>query len=503
MLKVLKKKNWMQELSLYYERIRNSCPDDKLMILFDIDGTILDMRFMIFYVLKLFDKTHGTDFFKTLKVSDIVVHENQIENLLDQFQVQQQMKEKIIKWYVKYRWTSTAILESHRPFVGVMDVIRWFQMQPNTYVGLNTGRPESIRRDTIRSLNELGKEYKVIFTDDLLYMNPYGWEKNVTNSKASGVRHFQNGGYHVFAFIDNEPENLEAVSKSDLSKEILLLHANTIYESKRKKLPSNSVRGIKYDITDLIHEESLPRHVKFVWHGVNDKANLRQFIASNVQWAELDIRLGPSKERLILRHDSFKEMPMQEGEDFLYLEQVLEILDRTGKSIKFDLKENGSALDNLLKTLQTYNLDNSRLWFNGNTEVLKEDGFRKLVKAYPGAIIQCPIDFIYPIIFSIPEKARDTLDLFKGWGINRFSLSWQTPGMKGILDQIEEWGFESNIYNVPDLESFLKAVLLLPRSITADFNFPKWNYFGRGSGENMKHYEYAIRRSCQRVYSNI
>ena len=33
---------------------------------------------------------------------------------------------------------------------------------------------------------------------------------------------------------------------------------------------------------------------------------------------------------------------------------------------------------------------------------------------------------------------------------------------------------------MPDLEAFLEAALLLPASVTADFNFPEWNYDGRG-----------------------
>jgi hypothetical protein len=45
---------------------------------------------------------------------------------------------------------------------------------------------------------------------------------------------------------------------------------------------------------------------------------------------------------------------------------------------------------------------------------------------------------------------------------------------------VEGLGWEVNLYGVPDLESFLEAALLLPTSVTADFNFPEWNYFGRG-----------------------
>jgi hypothetical protein len=76
------KKNWMAELASHHEKTRHSRPQDKLMILFDIDGTILNMRYMILYVLRSFDKEHDTRFFQKLQVSDISVHENQVDHLL-------------------------------------------------------------------------------------------------------------------------------------------------------------------------------------------------------------------------------------------------------------------------------------------------------------------------------------------------------------------------------------------------------------------------------------
>ena len=52
-----------------------------------------------------------------------------------------------------------------------------------------------------------------------------------------------------------------------------------------------------------------------------------------------------------------------------------------------------------------------------------------------------------------------------------------------LFNSVERWGFNINLYDVPDLEAFLRAALMLPRSLTADFNFPAWQYYGRGSGE--------------------
>ena len=69
--------------------------------------------------------------------------------------------------------------------------------------------------------------------------------------------------------------------------------------------------------------------------------------------------------------------------------------------------------------------------------------------------------------------------------------------MRQLFDQMDRWGFEVNIYNVTDLESFLQAVLLMPHSVTSDYNFPKWHYYGQGSGEKGEHYEYSMRKVYQ------
>lgn len=491
-------RSWMAELASHYEKTRQLNPQHRLMILFDIDGTILDMRYMVLHVLQAFDKSQGTHFFRRLKFSDITVHENQVERLLAIFQIPPKKQREILDWYNQHRWSSKFVLHSHQPFSAVLEVVRWFQLQPNTFVGLNSGRPEQLRSDTLRSLNELGEEFKVQFTDDLLYMNPQGWEKDVENSKVAGVRHFQEAGYRIFAFVDNEPDNLNAIAKIDPDKEILLLHANTIFESKRTRLSPRIVKGKTYDLTELIPEKALPQHIQFVWHGVNDEANMRQFLASDIAWAECDVRMDPLGDKLILRHDSFTEAPLEEDEEWLDFEYLLGRLLKAGKSIKMDLKAGGILVDKVVDCFASQSLDDAQLWFNGNVERLQKEGFRKLATAHPRAVLQCPVDFLAPLICSAPEKAKEILDMFTAWGINRFSISWQTQNMCAFFDQMDKWGYEVNIYNVPDLESFLEAVLLMPRSITSDFNFPKWHYYGTGSGEGGDYFGYSVRKRRRR-----
>jgi len=487
-------KNWMKQLACHYEKMRNRYPNDRLLLLFDIDGTIIDMRYMIHYVLSLYDQVHNTKYFSQLKIAHITFHENQLDSFLSRLSIPEGEKKKIENWYMKQRWSSLAIYESHRPFSGVMEVIRWFQMQPNTYVGLNSGRPETLRDDTLVSLNKLGRQYKVTFKDELIYLNSYP-EKGVPESKDAGIFHFQRIGFKIVAFIDNEPANLEVIAQNRANNEILLLHADTIFESQRQRLPAHSMSGKQYDIVDLVRERSLPRNVQFVWHRVNDEANLRSFLDSNVEWAEVDVRIDPATGALVLRNESFESSPQKQDEKLLHLSDAFEQMLQANKSIKLDIKESEGMLDDLLALINRYKINDYFLWFNGRTDALTEHGFRKLMKNHPLAIIQCPIDNLIFQIRQSPEEAHEYLLLLKSWGINRFSVKWDTQELLDILDQMDFWGFNINIYNVPDLESFLKAVLLLPKSITSDFNVSTWNYFRRTAGQDRKSIAYHMDES--------
>ena len=69
------------------------------------------------------------------------------------------------------------------------------------------------------------------------------------------------------------------------------------------------------------------------------------------------------------------------------------------------------------------------------------------------------------------------LEEFRSWGINRFSMSWLSQSLSGtnpreVSDKLALWGYDINLYKVPDLEAFLHAVLMMPRSVTADYDSP-------------------------------
>jgi hypothetical protein len=484
--------NWMKALSDCYLQIGTRYPGEPLMLVSDIDGTIIDMRYLVLSVLQSYDEERGTAYFTRLRPSDVTVHENHIEQILEGVAVPASERPAVIDWYLERRWQEDTILATHRPFPGVFPMIRWFQLQPNTSVGLLTGRPEKLRDVTLRSLNRLGEPHQVHFSTDLLIMNPGDWDQDVEATKATGLQHFQDKGYHVFAMIDNEPSTLEALVPAAEKTGMLLLHADTIFESGPVSVPQGTARGNNYGLTDLVaSEEALPSDVQLVWHGVNDPDNLRQFFASDVFWAEFDIRRNSAGE-FICRHDSFEDTPALPNEEWLYFDRVVSEVSKHNRAIKLDLKGGHDVLDRVLEIVVDEGFTDDRLWFNGDIETTREEGFRRIRAEHPDAIVQCPIAWLSPLIAVAPVEARKTLEMLTSWGISRFSVDWEHHRAREMFDDLVSWGYEVNFYSVPDLEAFLEAVLLLPSSVTSDFNFPQWHHYGHGSGQEGRRIKYAI-----------
>ncbi len=484
--------NWMRELADSYLRMRAQYPVEQLMLVSDIDGSIIDMRYPVLSALQSYDEARGTEYFTRLGPADVTVHENQVEELLERVAVPASDRSAVVDWYVEHYWEEDTILNAHRPFRGVFPMIRWFQLQPNTSVGLLTGRPEKLRDVTLRSLNRLGDPYGVNFSDELLFMNPGEWDYEVEANKIAGLQYFLAEGYHVFAVIDNEPLVLKALAPVAKETGVLLLHANTIFESQRGSIPSGTAGGNDYRLTDLVPgENALPPRVQLVWHGINDKANLRQFIASEVFWAEVDVRQNSAGE-FILRHDSFEIRPALPDEEWLTLAEMVLAVAKHDRGIKLDLKGGRDVLDRVLQVVADADFTEDRLWFNGDIDTTGEEGFRRIRAERPGAIVQAPIGWLSPLIAAAPEEAHTTLEMLTSWGISRFSVNWNRDPVRELVDELTGWGYEVNIYNVPDLEAFLEATLLLPASVTSDFNFPQWGHYGHGSGKSGRSFTYTI-----------
>lgn len=235
----------------------------------------------------------------------------------------------------------------------------------------------------------------------------------------------------------------------------------------------------------------LPATVQLVWHGVNDPANLRQFLGSDVPWAELDVNLAPDGQTLILRHDTFEELPRGPHEELLSFSETLpRLLDR-GKAIKIDFKVAGPWVEAILDLLDRAYIPADRLWLNGSLDFLGEETVRTMAARYPGVIVQVPLNSLE---VSLTDHASLThrLQEVSALGVNRYSVGWHYPDVPSLLALVASLGSEANLYGVDTLAQFLDAVALRPAAVTADFNFPEWHYYGRGSGHKGKFYYYTV-----------
>jgi phosphoglycolate phosphatase-like HAD superfamily hydrolase len=241
----------MRALADHYVRARRRQPERTLTLVFDIDGTILDLRHAIRHVLLWSDSARGTRWFAELDLAGLDdVHENHLETFLARWPLPEPERAAVLAFYREHLWHPDSILFGHRPYPGVMDVIAWFQAQPRTEVALNTGRPERIRGATLRSLERLGRSSGAIFRDDLLLMHDGIDGVDVANSKARALAHLAGAGRHLFAVVDNEPENLATMAHEPAARDALLLHADTIYETTPRPIP-RSAAGSAYDLVEL------------------------------------------------------------------------------------------------------------------------------------------------------------------------------------------------------------------------------------------------------------
>jgi phosphoglycolate phosphatase-like HAD superfamily hydrolase len=460
--KVVPHESWMHRLVTHYRDVRLRNPDQQLVVVFDIDGTIIDTRHLIHRTLLAFDRAQATNHFRQVTVDEIDVHETEVEQLLARLSLTDEERREVLAFAMEHMWSHESLLAAHHPYRGVMEVIRWFQLQPRTVVALNTGRPESIRRPTLHALNELGREYRVDFTDDLLLMNGEDWGEPVLAAKVAAIDELRARGLSVVAVVDNEPENLEAMAHADPSPDVLYLHASTIFLSARRSF-DRSVSGEHYDLHPFVSETELQGHVQLVWGDVVDPSGLEAFLARSVHWVSVPVRLDPYGRPEIAHPNA----PAHDAPT-LVLADLLETVADAGRAVRLDLAGGSALVDLVLRQISRSSLPRESLWFSGEFHELGERNIRLLRSAMPHSTISCQVDFLSPLVFGALEHALDLLDVLRAWGVDRLGLSWWAPRVRELVGELERWGREVDVCGIDDAESLLQAALLLPTSVTAD-----------------------------------
>lgn len=227
---------------------------------------------------------------------------------------------------------------------------------------------------------------------------------------------------------------------------------------------------------DSFSAGKLPAHVQFARSGINTINELEKFVFSENRWAGIDVRLDTVNDSLIVRKEPFEKKPPSANEEFIPFEECLGKLYSNNKAAQINI-EGGHVVEKIINTLSGEDVRDHYLWFNAGIDCLTGHQFINLSVNFPGSVIQCNTDFIVPLIREAPDNALKILDSLSAWGVNRFSFNWDLIREKQVVDFMNDNGYEVNFYNIADLDNLVRAILMLPRSVTYDFDMSESDQF--------------------------
>lgn len=437
--------HWIRQLAQHYEAIRRRAPDAALALVFDIDGTILDVEPAARSLLECYAEAGGQDLLSTAREADVAVAD--WPAIVASAGLRGEPRDRAVAELRRLWNQPDTVLAAHRPCRGTLEVIRWFQLQPNTEIALNTGRPASQRLDTLRQLNSLGRAYRVSFSSDLLFMRDDA-DRDATAAKVRGIDRLRARGYTVVAAVDNEPRYLQAIKGGAPEDALLTFHSRDLHAARRSTAPD--------ELRELLSSRRLPRHVQFVWEGIHGEGELQRFLTAAIHWGEVTLSGFHAGEPII-------------GGGRLQLTRALSAMLQRTRRCKIKLRAPEQALA-LIPWLRERGYPSEALWFHLPAGPHQAEALRRLSEAMPGSMRQCPIDGLShsegagPDLESIAALARA--------GATRFSMDWQTPGTSQALDVLDAHGYELHLHAIPDMAAFIQASLLLPCSVGTGFDFP-------------------------------
>jgi hypothetical protein len=476
---------WLRALARHVAQARLDHPEDELLVLFDVDGTLLDFRAGLVDLLERFDEEHGSTLFTGVRLDEVRLEEAHLRRLFEARGVPYHLRRELLARAERLGWSPRAVLGAHQPFLGMLEILRWFQSQPQVHVAFITERPEERREETIQALSTLGATYGLRFPEDLLFtagsIGGPGAEIAAAEAtslgtvtaagvgalpaaaagesipeqgrpmvKQDGVRHFQRRGFRVVAVVDDRADHLEAIRRDLGRPDLLLLQT----------------KGLTISLPSLAQRRGEAAVPQVVWRGLEDLAALGQFLGSPLQWAELPLERSAAGELVVSRRRS-------QGRP-LVLEEILGSFAQCGKGLRLQLVEGGALLSRTLFALRQSGFPAERIHFVLAPDTLGRAGFQRVMEELPGAVRIVPLGFLSVVAAIAPDQARAVLQQLRSWAVERVTVALADPHLK-ILEQLaQEAGFAVELDAGEDLADYICALSSAPRAVISEFGCEHW-----------------------------
>ena len=455
---------WLRALNAHTERLRREYPGDELLILFDVDGTLLDLRWGLLDLLHGYDRERGSELFAGLSTDDLVPDEAGVRRLFEQLDVPHVARQELLVRFERMSWSPRAVIGSHQPFLGMLELLRWFKHQPRVHVAVNTSRSEDRRDETVQALSALGAHYGLRLTEDFLFLDPepprVGEDRTErgVRSKIGGVHHFRSQGFRVAAVVDDRQEVLEGIGRAFADPDLLLVQAEGLAAS----LPVSATKS-----------GGSREPARVVWRGLESVEGLGHFLGSSVGWAEIALERGPSGAVLVSRRERRADRRDSRAVS-LELEELLGAFAQCNKGMRIVFREGGSLVRRALHRLRASSFPAHLVSFCAAPERIGESGFREVREAFPAASRLAAVEFLSGLAEVSPDLSEQQFARLSGWGVTRVSIEWTDPRREVLCRQARDAGLEVDIDARSDLAHYLEAVSDLPCSVVSDFGCRRW-----------------------------
>lgn len=476
---------WLRALSRHVTQARLDHPEDELLVLFDIDGTLLDFRAGLVDLLERFDEEHGSALFAGVRPEEVRLEEAHLRRLFEARGVPHHLRRELLARAERLGWSPRAVLGAHQPFLGMLEILRWFQSQPQVHVAFITERPEERQEETLQALSTLGATYGLRFPEELLFtggsiagpgmssastaalLTPGAAEPVQANagagpapaaspesaraaSKVDGVQHYQRRGFRVVAVVDDHADHLEAIRSKHGRPDLLLVQT----------------KGLASALPPLVERRGEAAVPQVIWRGLEDLAGLGHFLGSPMQWAELPLERSPAGELVVARRRAVGRQ--------LVLEEILASFAQCGKGLRLHLTEGGALLSRTLFALRQSGFPAERIQFSLAPDTLGRAGFQRVLEELPGAARSAPIGFLSVVAAIAPEQARAVLEQLRAWSVERVSIALADPHRKVLEQLASEAGFAVELDAGDDLADYLAALSGSPRAVLSEFACEGW-----------------------------
>jgi hypothetical protein len=441
---------WLERLSAHVQRRRRAQPDAELAVLIDVDGSILDLRPGLAALLFDWDARGQTSFFDGLEPREILTGEAGLRRLFESRGLDHAARAELLVECERFAWSPQAVLGAHQPCLGMLEVLRWMQMQPGVFVVLNSSRPAARRDETLQALRTLCRHYGMGLAEDRVHLSPFGDGSDGVRSKLAGIEHFKARGLVPIAVVDDDTEALEQIQRHLDGDDVLCLVAEPFGRPSTALTPR--VRAT--DEGECVPVDA----VSILWDGLATMDDLELFGAANVPWAQTTIVRDACGQLSTVPVDG-------PGLEF---EELIGAFAQLGRGLRLSFEESAAA-SRALGTVGLLRFPWERVSVRLRADQLTDPWFERLGPYSAQVAIAVDGSFLAPLSCVAPDLAANALLRLREKGVARIVVPSNVVELAAFAPLVRASGLELELATSGGIAPYVDAVLTGPDAVSTEF----------------------------------